>query len=460
MRLLAEASTEVARGNYEAIPDSSQFAGELRTLAGGLSQMVSEIKTKIGFSEGTLQAITMPYVVVDTDDKIIQLNQSLLDVLEYGGKPEEYAGRVLNEFVYGDSTRSTITHKAVKERKAFRNIQGILPTQKGGSVDVLADTSPIYDLDGKLLAGFGIFNDLTGIKEQEREIKVQNERISAAVNDAMAMVEQLAGASEELSVQVEESSKGADVQRERVQETATAMEEMNATVLEVAKNASGAAEGANAAKTKAEEGQQVVGDAVDAITLVQEQALILKKTMESLGEQAEGIDSIMNVISDIADQTNLLALNAAIEAARAGEAGRGFAVVADEVRKLAEKTMGATREVGEAIGAIQQGTRGAAVDMDKAVNAVEEATVLAGRSGEALNEIVSLVESASDQVRSIATASEEQSATSEEINRSVDAINCVSSKTAEAMEQSSKAVAELTKLAHNLNAMIQDLEAS
>ncbi len=376
---IKDGTRRVAAGEYDAC-DALRFSGELEELRLDVVDMASEIKKKIGFSEGTMKAITMPFVVVDTDDKILQVNQSLLDVLEYDGKPEALTGMFLADFVYGDKDRKTITFRAVTERKALRNIEGTLPTQKGGSVDVLIDTSPIYDLDGEILAGFGIFNDLTEIKAQQRKIEEQNERIAATAKQAFEVADQMAGASEELSAQVEQSSRGTEVQRERVTETATAMEEMNATVLEVAKNASGAAEGSDTAKTKAQNGQKIVENVIQAITQVQEQTQILKTNMETLGRQAEDIGNVMNVISDIADQTNLLALNAAIEAARAGEAGRGFAVVADEVRKLAEKTMGATKEVGSAITSIQQGTQGAAADMDKAVKSVEDATELAGRS--------------------------------------------------------------------------------
>ncbi len=140
-------------------------------------------------------------------------------------------------------------------------------------------------------------------------------------------------------------------------ETATAMEEMNATVLEVAHNASNAAESAARARENAQVGAEGVRQAVTSIDAIKDQILDLNESMGELGSQAEGIGQIMNVVTDIADQTNLLALNAAIEAARAGEAGRGFAVVADEVRKLAEKTMQATKEVGDAVSTIQSQAR-------------------------------------------------------------------------------------------------------
>jgi methyl-accepting chemotaxis protein len=192
---------------------------------------------------------------------------------------------------------------------------------------------------------------------------------------------------------------------------------------------------------------------------VMTQAQELKTDMNTLGKQAEGISQIMTVINDIADQTNLLALNAAIEAARAGEAGRGFAVVADEVRKLAEKTMSATREVGDAISGIQQGTKKNVGNVENIGRLIEEATDLANKSGEALKEIVGLVDMASDQVRSIATAAEEQSAASEEINRSIEDINRISSEVSEAMRQSAHAVGEMAEQAQVLNGLIHELKS-
>ena len=299
-----------------------------------------------------------------------------------------------------------------------------------------------------------------------REAEAARAQAETAKRDGMlqaaqsieGVVERLTSASEQLAAQVEEASRGAEEQKNRTSETATAMEEMNATVLEVAKNASQAAEGSDKARAKAQDGSHVVGQAVQAINQVQTQAQDMTGNLSKLGQQAEQIGRIMTVIEDIADQTNLLALNAAIEAARAGDAGRGFAVVADEVRKLAEKTMNATKEVGEAITAIQGGTRSNIQGMEHAVQAVVEATKLANSSGEVLREIVVLVEQAADQVRSIATAAEEQSSASEEINRSVEDINRISSETSEVMAQSAQAIAELATQATDLQDLVQELK--
>ncbi|PTN38621.1 methyl-accepting chemotaxis protein [Desulfonatronum sp. SC1] len=279
-----------------------------------------------------------------------------------------------------------------------------------------------------------------------------------AATSIEGVVERMTSASEELAAQVEQASRGAEEQKSRTGETATAMEEMNATVLEVAKNASNAAEGSDKARTKAQEGAEVVTRAVAAINQVENQTQAMKENLGKLGRQAEQIGRIMTVIEDIADQTNLLALNAAIEAARAGDAGRGFAVVADEVRKLAEKTMNATKEVGEAISAIQEGTQSNIQGVEQAVRSVAEATKLADTSGGALREIVTMVEEAADQVRSIATAAEEQSSASEEINRSVDDINRISSETSEVMNQSAQAISELAQQAVELQELVQRMK--
>ncbi len=288
--------------------------------------------------------------------------------------------------------------------------------------------------------------------------RAKAEGMMQAAHQLEKVVEVVSSASEELSAQVEQSSQGTERQAARVSETATAMEEMNSTVLEVARSASRVAESTAAAKHKADEGRGIVEKVVAGIGSMQKVSVEMKEDMNLLGKQAEDIGQIMNVISDIADQTNLLALNAAIEAARAGDAGRGFAVVADEVRKLAEKTMTATKEVGSAISGIQNGTRKNLDNVSRAVATVEQATGLANQSGEALGEIVALVDTAADQVRSIATASEQQSATSEEINRSVNEINRISSETADAMRQSSQAVTDLAGQAQALRALIDKMK--
>ena len=291
-----------------------------------------------------------------------------------------------------------------------------------------------------------------------KEAQSKTEAMLVAADKLEAVGNVVSSASTQLSAQIEQSDRGAAESAQRLSEAATAMNEMNATVQEVARNAGSASAASAETKEKAEAGAQVVEKAVHSIDQVHQMSLVLKEDMVQLNEHAQDITRIMNVISDIADQTNLLALNAAIEAARAGEAGRGFAVVADEVRKLAEKTMASTNDVGNAIKAIQESTAKSMAGVEQSVARIGEATELASQSGAALQEIVATVEATADQVNAIATASEEQSAASEEINQSIVQVNDMSRQTAEAMAEAAKAVSDLAAQAQGLTDLIQELK--
>jgi len=298
-------------------------------------------------------------------------------------------------------------------------------------------------------------DEAESLRQQAESARREGMRLAADKLTQVAAV--LTEASGELAGRISQATQGAANQSERLSETVTSMGEMSATVLEVAKNAAQASQTAGEAREKAAAGAAVVRRAVDGIVQAREKAAALSRDMADLGSRAEAIGRILGVISDIADQTNLLALNAAIEAARAGEAGRGFAVVADEVRKLAEKTMSATAEVGQSIRGIQEGTRKSATGVHEAVTVIEDATGLAEQSGKALDAIVNLVETASDQVRSIAAASEQQSAASEAIEGSIVAVNEVSQETAQAMEHATTAVGDLTEQTQVVMGLIADL---
>ena len=286
-----------------------------------------------------------------------------------------------------------------------------------------------------------------------RAEKARAEGMLAAAGQLGGVVEGLSQATDILEEHIAQAEEDAKQQAAHITETATAMEEMNSTVLEVAKNASQASEVSAVTREKAANGADVVQQAIAGIESVRQQSIKLKEDMAALDHNAKGISQVMGVISDIADQTNLLALNAAIEAARAGDAGRGFAVVADEVRKLAEKTLNPTSEVGKTIQAILTSAAESTQQMEHAVLSVEEATRLVNLSGEALQEIVSMADATADQVRAIATAAEEQSATSEEINRSLSNINSIAGDVVNIMGDSGTAmqnVAEQSRVLSNL----------
>ena len=345
----------------------------------------------------------------------------------------------------------------------FHGETGTLKTAIGGMVSDLKTTIASAE-EAKRTAQEEAQKATEAGREAEEARRAAEGAMRQGMLQAAEKLEQVAArinaAAGELSAKAEESARGAEQQTNRLAEVASAMGEMNTTVLDVAKNASTAAHSSGEAKTRAEGGAEIVGRAVRSIVTVKEQSRQLKEHMADLGAKAEGIGRVMNVISDIADQTNLLALNAAIEAARAGEAGRGFAVVADEVRKLAEKTMSATREVGDAIRSVQDVTKTNMEGVDRSTKTIEEAADLAQSSGKALDEIVHLVETASDQVQTIAAAAEEQSAASEEINRGIEEVNSVSLDTVEAMRQSTQAIDELSRQAQELSRLINELKAS
>ena len=458
LRNIMEYSAKIAGGDFKAVLQG-RFRYELAELAQNFQETTAVLKNRLGFADGVLQGITFPVVITDTDTKVVYTNEAMLKMIGLPGVPADYAGQTAAQFFYGDPSRKTINHTCLEEKRNALGIETEMSFRDGKKHYLRIDASLIHDLDGAIVGAITLVADLTEIKQQQKLIEAQNDAVSGVARSADVISDRLSTATEELSAQIEQSSRGAEIQSQRVSETATAMDQMNASVLEVAKNAAGAAQTSGNAKNKAESGADMVNHVVRGIAQLHQQAMNLKGDMATLGVQAQNIGQIMNVISDIADQTNLLALNAAIEAARAGEAGRGFAVVADEVRKLAEKTMNATKEVGDAIQGIQNGTSKNVAHVEQTVATIEETTILANQSGEALTEIVSLVEQAADQARSIATASEEQSATSEEVNRSVDEINHISAETSEAMLQSAKAVAELAQQAQELKTLISQMHS-
>ena len=290
--------------------------------------------------------------------------------------------------------------------------------------------------------------------------RAKQEGMAHAASELEGIVGQVASASTQLAAQIENSKSGAEVQRVRSSETATAMEEMNASVLEVANNAGQAAEMAENAQSDGSQSGKAVSEVVESTRKLNEETVLLRQELNSLGQQADSIGHIMSVITDIADQTNLLALNAAIEAARAGEAGRGFAVVADEVRKLAEKTVAATNEVGDAIKAIQNGTASSMNRMEETSKVVENSTALAAHAGDAIDGIVEKINLTNEMVQAIAAASEEQSAASEQINRSVGEIDEIATKNVTFMDQASEVMNSLTSMTERLNMVISDLKTS
>ena len=445
-------ATRVADGDLNAKLEGT-FKYEFVQLVEKIQSMVGELKTKLGFSQGVLDGMTIPVSIFDGEGKLNWVNQQMCDLMEDRRALQDLKGVSSGDFYYGDPHRESFADKCMTNRQVIDvEIDHTFPSGRKAIIHVSA--MPFYDMDKNLLGVVTNLIDLTEIRTQQQQIEAQNVKISQAASEAESIAQHLSTAAEELSAQVEQASKGAVSQRDRMAETATAMNQMNVSVLEVARNAAEAAQVTTDARKEAALGASNLNELIRTIGEVQEQAISLKDSMGNLGDQAQDIGNVMNVITDIADQTNLLALNAAIEAARAGEAGRGFAVVADEVRKLAEKTMDATKEVGSAIANIQSVADLNIKATDHAVSKIAESTELAGKSGEVLHSIVEMMDNAASQVSGIATAAEEQSSTSEQINHSAEEVNQLTQEASEVMEQSASAVQEVARMAAQLTQVI------
>lgn len=279
------------------------------------------------------------------------------------------------------------------------------------------------------------------------------------------IVSQVSGTSLQVAdaaVQMHNTSKriaeGAEKVAAQATTVATAGEEMSATSSDIAQNCQMAAEGAQRASQAAQSGSVVVDSTITVMGQIAEKVQESARTVDSLGERSDQIGTIIGTIEDIADQTNLLALNAAIEAARAGEQGRGFAVVADEVRALAERTSRATREIGVMIKAIQSETKGAVAAMEQGVSQVESGTVEASRSGDALGDILQQVSDVAMQVNQIATAAEEQTATTSEISHNMMQILDVVQGTSQGAHESVEGAAKLNNYAEELQRLVHQFK--
>ena len=267
--------------------------------------------------------------------------------------------------------------------------------------------------------------------------------LGSLIGQARKSTERVASVVDQISSISSQSAAGAETQTAQTSEVAASVQEMTTAIMENSKNATQTAQISERATHQAQEGTQSMLITRQGMDEIVGATVKTGEIISSLSDRAEEIGKIIQVINDIADQTNLLALNAAIEAARAGEQGRGFAVVADEVRKLAERTMKATGEIGNTIKAIQEGAQKAAQSMSEAHSVVESGREATGKTETVLSEIVQSVTQAMDMVTQIATASEEMSSGAEEISRNVETISLVARESARGAEQMAQVAVNL-----------------
>ncbi|MCP5062107.1 MAG: PAS domain-containing protein [Ignavibacteriae bacterium] len=352
------------------------------------------------------------------------------------------------------------------------------PTRDGegninGAVEFIADLTPTKEKEKyldlsvqKILSSMEKIatGDLTVQLQPEGEselidslflsINKTTEKLSNTILQINEAVDSTINVSTQIAASVEEMGAGAEEQNNQTQAIATSMDEMTRTVIETTGNTNSAADSANQAGILAEDGGKVVNETVDGIEKI---ATIVQKAsgkIIELGNNSDKIGEIVQVINEIAEQTNLLALNAAIEAARAGEHGRGFAVVADEVRKLSERTSGATQEIANMIEHIQSDTQYAVTSINEGNEEVQKGKELAQKAGSAILDIVNTTNKVVDEITQVAKASEGQVATSEQISQNIEMINNVASETLIGIQQVAGATSELNEMTENLQSII------
>ena len=338
--------------------------------------------------------------------------------------------RVDQKFFYGELLR---LHAAL--RNMIIKLSGLIREAEASTAEAQRQTAAATEATDKANAALN-------------EAESKRQHILEVAETLAQSTSVIATATSQLTAQVDQADQAARQTAAHLDEAATAMSESNASAQEVAHNVAATADIVMGTSQKAKEGAHIVRQAV------------LQTDMTHLNEQTDAISRIMDVISDIADQTNLLALNAAIEAARAGEAGRGFAVVADEVRKLAEKTMASTDDVGKAIASIQNSVRNSSDSMGRAITEIEAAAGLAEQSGSSLDAIVLDAESSAEQTHSIATASEEASVANNEVAKIISQVSEMSHQTSQRMTDANAAINELGQQVAQLKELMETLRTS
>ncbi|MBA4390863.1 MAG: methyl-accepting chemotaxis protein [Syntrophus sp. (in: bacteria)] len=292
------------------------------------------------------------------------------------------------------------------------------------------------------------------IGEMATHFNTLTEKLHSAITQVARSSSDVSSAANNLDTAAEHMATGVEEAAMQVNSVAAASEEMSKTSSEIAHNCVMAVKSSEKANASANTGETIIQETIKVMNRINNRVKESAEIIKNLGVRSDQIGEIVGLINDVADQTNLLALNAAIEAARAGEHGRGFAVVADEVRKLAERTSDATKEIRETIQSMQAETKKAVVSMEEGVNDVGQGTAEAAKSGDALKDILHQISTVTSEINQIAVASEEETATTNEIASSIQEISQVMQETAKRIQQNAEASAQLSNLSKALQGLV------
>ncbi len=482
---LKEASDKVAQGEMNVHVDFISN-DEIGKLAGSFNSMAEKIATQIQY----LENIPTPVMIIDNDFNIQFMNKKGAEIV--GKNHKEVVGqKCYDNFKTGDcKTENCALYKAMKRDNIFS--QETIARPNGYELPILYTGAPVKNRGGKIIGAVEAITDIREIKEMQNYLTRSTKKMMLAmeqfekgnltitvspekdddigrlfkgfnktvsnmkqiIETVKDAVESITQSSTEISASTEEMSIGGQEQSNQTNEVAAAVEQMTRTILETTRNAGTASENVKKAGLTAVEGGKVVEETVTGMKRIAEVVSRAAETVKQLGNSSNQIGEIVQVIDDIADQTNLLALNAAIEAARAGEQGRGFAVVADEVRKLAERTTKATKEIALMIKQIQSDTSEAVNSIEEGNSEVKKGREMANKAGESLKEIINASNKVVDDVNQVASASEEQSVTAEQISKNIEAINSVSHENASGIAQVARSAEDLNRLTENLQNII------